>query len=195
MKKIICSKLKNSNNKKFKNLTTNNFDINFNKKDINDLNLFIFDLNFEENDIIKITNISENYDEENSKAEILLNKIKVIQNYYNKKNFYFKVCPEIFVLENLSYFNLCNMNDFKIETNFLKITFTETINLNEINFEMFKNQIIKPFITNDDIKFKCKVIIKNFDEKTKEEYKENLKLIENNNTLNESEEILEYSLI
>ena len=61
---------------------------------------------------------------------------------------------------------------------------------------MFKNQIIKPFIIKDDIKFKCKVIIKNFDEKTKEEYKDNLKLIENNmNTLNESDEILEYSII
>ena len=194
MKKIICNKIK-SINKKYQNLTTNNFDINFDNENIIDLDSFIFDFDFQENDVIKITNLSENFEEENEKIKKLFEKINEIKNFYYKKKFYFNVSPKFSVLENLNYLSLCDLNNFEIETNFIKITFKDSINLNEIDFDIFKNQIIKPFITKDDIKFKCKIIIKNFNEKSNEEYKENLKFINSNLTkLDLNQQTFEYSL-
>ena len=99
-----------------------------------------------------------------------------------KKKFFFNVSPNFSVLENLNHLTQCDLNNFEIETNFIKISFTNSVNLNEIEFDIFKNQIIKPFVTIDEIKFKCKVVIKNFDEKSKNEYEENLKLIDSNKT-------------
>ena len=194
LKKIICNKIKLIN-KKYQKLTTNNFDINFDNENIIDLDLFIYDFDFQENDVLKITNLSENFESENEIIKKLFIKINEIKNFYNKKKFFFNVSPNFSVLENLNYLTLCDLNNFEIETNFIKISFTNSVNLNEIDFDIFKNQIIKPFVTIDEIKFKCKVVIKNFDEKSKNEYEENLKLIDSNKTkFDINQQTFEYSL-